>query len=194
MVMRHSMKLSAILAAALLLGGTAQAQTRAKDAEQPIEISSDALDVDQVQNIAIFTGNVVAIQGDMRLRSDKMTVYYTKKDAAAQAAAKPVANAVPGADKQSSISKIVVNGHVVLATPDESGQGNDGVYQVDQKMLHLTGNVLLTRGQNVLRGTQLDYNMATGRSVLIGAVGNLPNTTGGRVRGVFLPDDSKTKK
>ena len=34
----------------------------------------------QQDNMAIFTGHVVAIQGQMRLKSDKMTVYYHKTD------------------------------------------------------------------------------------------------------------------
>jgi lipopolysaccharide export system protein LptA len=170
---------------AMSAGAVALAQTYEKDTQEPIEISSNTLDVDQVKNIAVFKGNVVAIQGEMRLRSDVMTVYYTRKDENTPK--------VEGESTQGAISKIVVNGNVVLATPEESAQGKDGLYEVDKKMLYLTGNVLLTRGKNILRGTRLDYNLVTGRSVLLGASGDLPNTTGGRVRGVFVPDDAKKK-
>ena len=194
----------AFLLAALLMPGLAHAQAYQKDTQEPINISSDTLDVDQTKQIAVFKGNVVAVQGTMHLRSDVMTVYYTKKpEAPGKKAAIPAAPAkasIPGvpaeptggvspASGQNAISKIVVNGHVVLATPEESGQGNDGLYEVDKKLLHLTGNVLLTRGENILRGTRLDYNLETGKSLLFGSAGNLPNSTGGRVRGVFLPED-----
>ncbi len=188
------------LMCALVLPQAAGAQTPAgpgaknDNSSKPIEISSDTLEVDQQKQIAVFTGNVIAIQGDMRLRSNRMDVYYTKKEGAEAAAPKPATPAVPGAG-QSAISKIVVEGSVVLATPDESAQGAHGIYQVDQKTLHLTENVILTRGQNILRGTRLDYNLETGRSVILGAgTATIPASNGGRVRGVFVPGDDSTPK
>src|SRR5258708_3631498 len=48
------------------------------DNHTPIEVTSDTLEVMQEQNQAVFSGHVVAIQGDVRLKADKMTVYYDK--------------------------------------------------------------------------------------------------------------------
>lgn len=169
------------------------------NSKEPIDISSDTLEVDQTQQIAVFTGNVVANQGNMHLRSDRMNVYYRKKDGEAAPGA-PIPTAPPAtkpdgtAATPSAIYKIVVEGNVVMATPEEAAQGAHGVYEVDARLFHLTENVILTRGKNILRGTKLDYNLANGRSVLVGA-GNaqIPSATGGRVRGVFVPDDASDK-
>src|SRR4051812_34248838 len=46
------------------------------NSKTPIEVTSDALEVMQQQNKAVFTGHVVAIQGDVRLTAEKMTVFY----------------------------------------------------------------------------------------------------------------------
>src|SRR5690606_31308422 len=46
------------------------------DADQPIEINADSLEVQQDQQVAIFRGNVDAVQGQIRLRADEIKVHY----------------------------------------------------------------------------------------------------------------------
>ena len=160
----------------------------------PVEISSDSLEVLQAENKAIFKGNVVAVQGQMRLKSDRMIVHYRQDDKSAEAkkpappapAAAP-ATGVPGS--MGAVTLIEVEGNVLMATPEESASGDRGNYEVDKKLLHLFGdNVVLTRGQNILRGTALEYNMETGRSVLSNSGDKPSSINRGRVRGVFVPN------
>jgi lipopolysaccharide export system protein LptA len=141
------------------------------DTNQPVEIIADTLEVLQAQQKAIFSGNVLATQGDINMKSDKMVVYYHNASATESA---------PG----EGIHRIEAFGNVLFTTPSETAQGDNGVYHVDTNTIDLTGNVLLTREKNVLKGTKLTYNIATGRSVLNSAGGS---TQGGRVRGLFLP-------
>src|SRR3546814_16295581 len=56
-----------------------------RNTNQPININSDTLEVQQDKQLAIFRGKVDAVQGDTRLRSDELYVYYRdrQKDAAA---------------------------------------------------------------------------------------------------------------
>ena len=160
--------------------------------DQPIEVSSDKLDVYQDKHQAIFTGNVIAVQGTSNMRSEKMIVYYNdsgsgagtgagtgKKTkgtkatpdgtpAATADATAPAASATPksGASSQ-GITRIDAEGHVVYTTPTETAVGDFGVYNVETNTIDLTGpNVTLTRDQNVLKGTHVVYNLDTGRSVL----------------------------
>ncbi len=170
-----------LVSAATLAHAQNTATRNANNAEKPIEISSDSLEVDQATQVAVFKGNVVAVQGDMRLKANSMEVHYRNKEE--KAAAAPAA-----AESPNAVERIDVHGAVVLATPDEGAQGDDGQYMVDQKLLVLTGNVILTRGQNILRGTRLNYDMKTGKSSLLAAGGKAVSEggTGGRVRGVFV--------
>ena len=134
------------------------------DTDQPIEINADSLEVQQDNNLAIFTGNVDAAQGRIRLRADRLTVHYRPGGSAA-------------ADVQGTISRIEATGQVFVWSPEETAQGDNGVYDVASKQIVLTGTVVLTRGDNVVRGKRLVMNMQTGRSEM----------KGGRVQGIFVP-------
>jgi lipopolysaccharide export system protein LptA len=145
----------------------------------PIEITSDALEVRQPDQVAVFTGNVLAIQGDLNLKSDRMTVYYRNNDKKGASAAKT---------EQQSVSKIEVDGNVFLSNPTETARGLKGIYDVDANEIRLLGNVVLTREENTLKGEALIYNMTTGKSVLTTA--GKVNASGkpDRVRALFVPN------
>lgn len=50
------------------------------DKDQPIEIEADTGELDDIKNISIYRGDVVTVQGTIRMTGDKMTVYYTDGD------------------------------------------------------------------------------------------------------------------
>lgn len=77
--------LPVILSLALSCGlaGAAGAQASsgfgsAQDVKQPVEVTADALSVDQKTGKATFTGNVLIGQGAMRLSADRVTVTYAQ--------------------------------------------------------------------------------------------------------------------
>ncbi len=155
----------------------------AKDTSLPIEITADNLKVLQKDQVAVFEGKVEAIQGNIRLTSDKMTVFYRGGGEEKKAAGQP------------AVSKIIVEGNVFLANPRETAKGREGVYDVDRTMVTLSGDVVLTRDKNVLNGNKLVYNMDTGKSELFGGSGEVKpdgtTTSGGRVKGLFVPGGQK---
>lgn len=164
--------------AALVICLAASAHAQQADTKKPIEVVSDTLEVLQNEQKAIFVGNVIATQGNINMRADRMIVFYreTPKDAAA----------APSPMGAKGIYRIESHGNVIFTTPTETGQGDAAVYNVDTETVDLTGNVTLTRDKNVLKGTSLTYNMATGRSILNSTSG----ATGGRVRGLFVPNQN----
>ena len=142
----------------------------------PVEISADQLEVRQPDKLAIFTGNVVAIQGNLNLKSDRMTVYYRGAD--------------EQKDGKESVSRIDVDGNVFITNPSETASGDKGIYDVDNNEIRLLGNVTLTRAENVLKGSALIYNLDTGKSVLSRADGS---KSSGRVRALFVPNKKDDK-
>ncbi len=166
-----------LLTAALPLAAPALSQsapTTRHDSSQPIEITADALEVQQNKQIATFSGNVNALQGEMLLRAETVTVYYRPQSGSA---------AVQGA-----ISRIDAVGQVFFSSPGQTAQGDTGLYDVDKSIIVLNGNVVLTREENVIRGNRVVLNLATGRSKVEGAAG----TKGGRVKGLFVPSKKKS--
>lgn len=169
--------------AACLLAFSARAETPAPkhDSGEPIQINSDTLEVIQPQAIAIFRGNVIAIQGDTRIRSDVMTVHYVKKEGA------PGAGGASSDPAQNRIQKIDVDGNVVVTNPTEAANGDRGFYDVDRKQIYLFSNVVLTRGKNILKGDTLVYDLVTEKSVINSPFHPEPGITNGRVRALFVP-------
>ena len=179
-------KIRNILLVSVFLPSFALAASNRFDNKQPIEITSDALQIEQQQNLAIFTGNVIAIQNDVRLKSDKMTVYYTSSDEKKSDAKNPD-------EQKQTIKKIDVEGNVFLATPEETASGARGDYDVVGEEIHLFENVVLTKGANTLKGSKLTYNFASGHSVITGGAVAESGASKGkeRVRALFVPDQKK---
>ncbi len=50
------------------------------DKDQPIEIEADTGELDDAKNISIYRGDVITVQGTIRMTGDKMTVFYTEDD------------------------------------------------------------------------------------------------------------------
>jgi len=138
------------------------------DSSQPIEVTSDSLDVAQTDQTAIFSGNVVAIQGELRLGSDNLRIYYR--------------GGAVRSSQQGAISKLDAIGAVAVSSPRETATSEWAVYDVDSGQITMGGNVVLTRGDNILRGEQLVIDLETGQSRIVGAQGE-----GGRVKGLFVP-------
>lgn len=153
----------------LLLSTTALAATSPlphHDANQPISISSDTFVAEKNPATAggitgTYSGNVVIIQGDSRMRSDTVRILVVDN--------KP--------------QKIFFNGNVVVNSTSGTASGDAGVYDVVPRLVTLTGHVVLTKEKNVMRGAQLTVNLVTG----IAQLGGGANGTHGRVQGLFTP-------
>lgn len=172
------------LAALLLSAGAGFAQNSpiAMDSKEPIEVASDTLEVLQSEKKAIFKGNVIATQGRIKMRGATMTIFYRESS--------PGGAEAPAQDSSDALGKgiyrIEAEGNVIFTTPTEIAEGRKAVYDVDAQTITLNEDVTLTRGKNILKGTAMTYNLATGRSVLSSA-GAVPGT--GRVRGLFVPEE-----
>lgn len=133
----------------------------------PIEIEADELEVQDREKTAVFRGNVRLVQGPTTLRASSITVYYDGR--------------ATGANQQ--ISKVEARGPIRVTSEDQTARGDRATFQMASQILTLTGNVILTKGGNELRGQRLIVNLKTGESRV-----EAPNSqSGGRVRGVFLP-------
>jgi lipopolysaccharide export system protein LptA len=136
------------------------------DANQPIAISSDNFVAEKNPASAggitgTYSGNVIIIQGDSRMRSDTVRIM--------------VVNNKP--------QKIYFNGNVVVNSTSGTASGDAGVYDVVPRLVTLTGHVVLTKEKNVMRGAQLTVNLVTG----IARLGGGADGTHGRVQGLFTP-------
>lgn len=90
-----------------------------------------------------------------------------------------------GGSENRTLERVETEGRVIITTPTERAEGDRGVYIAATQIATLTGNVRITRGQNVLEGQRAEVNLATNVSRMFGA-----GDSSGRVRGVFYPKGS----
>jgi lipopolysaccharide export system protein LptA len=137
------------------------------DTSKPINVTSDMLSADIKANIGIYSGHVVIMQDTLKMRADEVKIIA--------ADGKP--------------SKLEARGNIVFDSPSGSAIGDFGTYDVNSKLITLTGrDVVLTKDKNVMHGTRLEVNLATNQAKLY-SVGQYNN----RVQGLFVPKSASNE-
>lgn len=156
--------------------------------DQPVQIESDKLEVDQNQNLAIFSGNVSVVQGPTLLKAGSMKVYYTKEAAASDAKDSqpaPDTNAagIPGSG---NIDRIEVFDKVYIKSESQVATGDHGTFDMKSQVLVLSGDkVVMSDGTNVLVGCKLTVQTQSGLAQVDSCA------KGGRVMMSITPDSQK---
>jgi lipopolysaccharide transport protein LptA len=115
-------------------------------AADTIDVESDRLDVDKAKGEAVFRGNVKAIQGNTIIKSSILTLY------------------IDNATRK--ISQLVADKNVYIKWEDKESTCEHAVYNLPVKVLELTGNVVITRGQERLSGQKVIVDMINERQVV----------------------------
>lgn len=167
--MKRALALLAILAATAAQAAEPAGPIARRDNNAPITISADKFLADSNAKTGTWSGNVVVTQGDIKMRANTVRL-----------------NVV---GKSNNPDKIVANGNVVVDSPNSgTATGDAAVYDVNPKLVTLTGHVVLKRAKDVMTGSKLTVNLVTGQATL-GAGSGAPtaSSTPGRVQGVFTP-------
>ena len=106
----------------------------------PISIDADKLQVFDKEQRAVYTGNVVVVQGETTMKAAHMTVFYERNNQEAQATEN--AGGGPGG---AALKRVEAKGDVIL-----------------------TGNVSLSQGENITKGERLFYNLSSGIATVEG--------------------------
>lgn len=154
--------IAAAALALLALPSMGDAQTTPRMGAGPISYGADAGEA--TPNSLSLRGRAEIVQGQNRLRADVIT----------------------GSGTDSEINRIEASGNVYFVTPDQTIRGDRAVYTLSDNLVVVTGDVIVTQGQNVMTGGRLTYNVATQAVTMAGGA----SANGGRIRGVFYPDRS----
>ena len=142
--------------------GIAFGATFKTDPGAPVQIEAARLDVDDAVKQAVFTGDVRAIQGDFNIRANEITATYTGSAGLNSA---PAAN--PAAKGAAQLSHIRAKSNVKITSNEgQTATGDWADFDPKANTATLGGNVVLTQGKNVVRGTKLVIDMNTGESVI----------------------------
>jgi len=176
-----------LLAAAMLTAAPAAAQFAS--GRGPIDITANELELIDSQHLAIWRGEVEALQGQDRMRSDVLNIYFAGKPADAASKTAPASGAAPGRD-WGKVQRVVAEGNVFFISPNQTARGDHGVYEQGSNTTTITGDVVIVQGKSVVHGNKLLIDMTTNHATMV-ADPHAPGTHG-RVRGIFYPNDSTT--
>jgi len=143
------------LAALPTVGGTQSFQ-----GGQPIMWGAD--EVSRTPTTLSLRGRAELTQGDNRIRADR----------------------VEAAVNDGTLTRVEATGAVYFVTPSQTIRGDRAVYTPANDTIVLSGDVILTQGENVMTGGRLTYNTRTEAAEMDGGGRN------GRVQGVFYPERS----
>ncbi|HEY3488573.1 MAG TPA: lipopolysaccharide transport periplasmic protein LptA [Candidatus Deferrimicrobiaceae bacterium] len=160
-VLAPAILLAVLVASGLAADGKGKLPRSSDQGALPIEITADRLSADNAKNSVTFEGTVHAKQGDVTLHADKIYAEYSKSVGA--------------------IEKIVADGNVRVTQPGRSATSARAVFYNLEQRIVLSGNTVLTQGENTLKGETVTIFLRENRSVVSGGEG------GGRVSGVIYP-------
>jgi lipopolysaccharide export system protein LptA len=196
---------AAVALAALLIAFPAGAQAPQSSApnpligenrDQPVQIEAATLEVRDKNKEATFSGNVQVVQGDTTMKCQSLVVFYGQEvgigsdGTPAATAAKSTPSMPQGAQ---NIRRIEARGGVTVITKDQNASGDLGVYDLKSKTITLSGNVVVSQGQNIIHGEKVVVDTTTGYARVesgssnggAGAGTGAPGT--GRVRALIQP-------
>lgn len=157
---------------------------RNHDADAPIDVDADRIEVRDADAQALFSGSVKVRQGDLGLDANQIRVFYRR-----------------AGSEDLTVLRLDAEGAVRLTSPSERASSRFGVYDVEERQLTMVGDVVLNRGDSVLRGQRLTIDLESGRSTLEGgarpggdARSEAPGAAG-RVSGRFVvPEKAGAEK
>lgn len=127
--------------------------TEDHDSSKPVEISADTLEIDQDNGVAVFTGNVIIIQDDLKLTAAKVRVTYDSTEGGS-----------------GDVEFMHATGGVTMVSPEEVAEAREAVFSVTDDTMVMTGDVIMTQGENAIAGERLDADLDAGTGVLTGGV------------------------
>jgi lipopolysaccharide export system protein LptA len=119
------------------------AQALEEDVNKPIEVEADSVEIDEGSGKSIYKGNVILIQGSIRLAADRITIiqHDTKSDQIIAVGRPAVLTQKPANGKKP------VKGHSKRME-----------YSVDSDILYLIGNATLIQDQDTFKSDRIAYD------------------------------------
>ncbi len=142
----------------------------------PVAYGADSSEYIDSEGVFRLIGRAELIQGENRLRADTIDMFTTPNQT--------------GGGTGGDIREVIATGNVYFVTPTQVVRGDRAVYTASTDLVVITGDVILTQGENVMTGSRLTIVVSTNRATMDGA----PSASGSRVRGVFYPDESPPRE
>jgi lipopolysaccharide export system protein LptA len=135
------------------------------DSRAPVSIDAARLEYFDKEQKLVYSGGVVAKQGDSVMRAAALTIFMNS--GAMQGGGASVAG-------ENQVKRMEAAGPVTIISKDQVGMGDRAVYDKDGDKVLLIGNVSLSQGGNIIKGkadSRLIYDLKTSQAIIEGAGG-----------------------
>jgi len=126
----------------------------------PVKVTADHLEANDAEQNLVFSGNAVAVQGDITVHADRLTVKYS------------------GAKRE--LQNVIAEGHVRIIQGTRVATGGKAVLYHNDERIVLTESPKVTDGDDFVQGEEITIFLNDKRSVVTGG-------QSGRVNAVFTP-------
>lgn len=121
-----------------------------QDPNLPVEVTADNLNVNQVTGEAVFSDNVLIVQGEMRLSADRVLVVYNSET--------------------NGIARLLASGGVTIVSGPDAAEAEQADYSIDDATILMTGDVLVAQGPSAISGERLLIRLDAGTAEMSGRV------------------------
>ena len=128
--------------------------------KDPIHIRSHDLEFFYEERRIQYRGNVVVTQGDMTLKSDRLTVLYEDP-----------ASATSDTAAQQRLKRIVAEGRVEITSGGRRATSRKAIFNQKKRTVTLRGNAVLQEGSNRVKGDIVTVFLDEKRSIVKGGKG-----------------------
>ena len=179
------MRFSILILTVWLVLTASAAHALSSDRSQPATIEADEVEFDFRTGKRIYKGNVVVVQGTLRITGDKLVVQYSQENEQIETA---TSWGDPATFKQRPDGK----------QHDVYGEGDEIVLNEMENTLTLIENAVMTQAGNTAKGNKIVYDMATDRMTVKGM--RQQQDTGsteaesddGRARVIITPEEQQS--
>lgn len=126
----------------------------------PVEVVADRLDFEYASRILTYEGNVEVRQGDVELKSDRLTISLE-------------------GEGDLRLRSVIASGNVRLRHGQRKASAGRAVFDQRKQTVELRENAVLEDGPNRVTGERIEVDLGRERSVIQGGTG--------RVRAVLYP-------
>jgi len=115
---------------------------------QPLRITSQQLEADNKNQVIIFTGNIIARQGDLVIHADVARVFYEKRE------------------EGNEVREIVATGNVKVHQGDRIATGQKAQFLNAEQKIILTGQPRVWQGKDMVSGEKITVLLEEDKSLV----------------------------
>ncbi len=112
------------------------------DRDQPISLEANSVEIDEAKGVSVYQGDVVVVQGSIRITADKVSIYQKDKRT----------EKILAVGKPATFRQMADNGQ------ETTGRAAQAEYYADSDELIMTGDAVLTQGKDRAASDRIIYD------------------------------------